>query len=53
MTSWPKPSQPTRAEVMAAIAVLKRKFSNLTAEEALNLAWDILEAVARARETTP
>jgi len=37
----------SRAEVEAVVEVLKKRFSNLTAEEVIKLAFDILEALGR------
>lgn len=36
-----------RADLNAVVAVLKKRFGNLTAEELINLAGDILEAIGR------
>lgn len=36
-----------RAELQAVVAVLKKRFGNLTAEELIALAGDILEALGR------
>jgi len=36
-----------RAEVEAVVAVLKKRFTNLTAEDVIALAYDILEALGR------
>lgn len=36
----------TREAHCAVVAVLKKRFTNLTAEEVNTLAWDLLEAVA-------
>ena len=37
----------SRAQVLAVVAVLKRRFNNLTAEELLALAYDIVEALEK------
>ena len=37
----------SRAELQAVVAVLKKRFNNLSAEELLALAFDILEALGR------
>lgn len=36
-----------RQEITAVVAVLKKRFNNLGAEELLALAWDIVEAIQR------
>jgi hypothetical protein len=41
----------SRAEILAITTVLKRRFGNLTAEELLALAFDILEALAVAQQS--
>jgi hypothetical protein len=38
---------PTRTEVEIIVAILKKKFNNLGAEELIKLAFDILEAVGK------
>lgn len=37
----------SRAEVTAVVAVLKKRFNNLGAEELIALAYEILEALGR------
>jgi len=39
-----------RQEVMAVVAVLKRQFAQMSSEQILELAWDVVEAAAKARE---